>query len=254
MGSKNSNKKNHNDDNAKKKKLKVKNNNDGKSKKKDNSKSDNKSSNSKDNIIDDPRFSIVHTDPRFREAPKHQTKVSIDSRFDRMFTHKSFSSSSAPVDKRGRPKDKADSQQHSLRHYYKMDEEEEKMIGKKKKKKKVEHSIEEDTDEEEEEGLVKVNNAKPEFDSGSESEEGSELENDAIDTDTDEGADTDTDTDSGVDEKYYEEDEPEVKVHFYILFGIFSYEFYLYHATFRIDWFRIRFLLVLAFDGYALSM
>ncbi|KAK2437660.1 pre-rRNA-processing protein ESF1 [Trifolium repens] len=211
MGSKNSNKKNHNDDNAKKKKLKVKNNNDGKSKKKDNSKSDNKSSNSKDNIIDDPRFSIVHTDPRFREAPKHQTKVSIDSRFDRMFTHKSFSSSSAPVDKRGRPKDKADSQQHSLRHYYKMDEEEEKMIGKKKKKKKVEHSIEEDTDEEEEEGLVKVNTAKPEFDSGSESEEGSELENDVIDTDTDEGADTDTDTDSGVDEKYYEEDEPEVK-------------------------------------------
>jgi hypothetical protein len=232
----------------------VKNNNDGKSKKKDNSKSDNKPSKSNDKIIDDPRFSIVHTDPRFREAPKHQTKVSIDSRFDRMFTHKSFSSSSAPVDKRGRPKDKVDSQQHSLRHYYKMDEEEEdKMIG--KKKKKVEHSSEEDTDEEEE-GLVKVNNAKPEVDSGSESEEGSESEHDAIDSDSDKGADTDTDTDTdeGADEKCYEEDEPEMQVHFCILFGIFSYVSELYHATFRIDRFLIRFVLVLGFEGYALSM
>ncbi|XP_045826879.1 pre-rRNA-processing protein esf1 [Trifolium pratense] len=210
MGSKNSNKKKHNDDNGKKKnkKLKVKNNN-GKSKQKDNK----SSSNSNDKIIDDPRFSTVHTDPRFREAPKHQTKVAIDSRFNRMFTHKSFSSSSAPVDKRGRPKDKANSQQHSLRHYYKIDEEEEdKMIG--KKKKKVEQSSDEDTGEEDEEGLVEVDNAKPEVDSGiEESEEGSESEHDAIDSDADKSADTGTDTDSdeGVDEEDYEEDEPEMQ-------------------------------------------
>ncbi|GAU47386.1 hypothetical protein TSUD_83190 [Trifolium subterraneum] len=200
MGSKNSNKKNHNDDNGKEKKknkkMKVKNNN-GKDKQKDNSKSDKSSSNSNEKVIDDPRFSMVHTDPRFREAPKHQTKVSIDSRFDRMFTHKSFSSSSAPVDKRGRPKDKADSQQHSLRHYYKMDEEEKMIEKKKKKKKKVEHSSDVDSDEEEEEELVKVDNAKPEVDSGSESKESSESEPDAIDSDTDKGADTDTDSDEG---------------------------------------------------------
>jgi hypothetical protein len=123
-----------------------------------------------------------------------------------------------------------------------------KMIG--KKNKKVEHSSDEDTDSDN----AKVDNAKPEVDSESESEEGSESEPDAIDSDSDKGADTDTDTDEGVDEKYYEDDEPEVQVHFCILFGIFSYVSELYHATFRIDRFLIRFVLVLGFEGYALSM
>ncbi|CAK8578183.1 unnamed protein product [Lathyrus sativus] len=188
--------KNNHDENKGKKKMKNKD--------KTNSKSD-KSLHNNDNVIEDPRFSSVHTDPRFREAPRHQTKVSIDSRFDRMFTHKSFMPSSAPVDKRGKPKDKANSQQHSLRHYYKIDKDE---------KKKVEHSSDEDNDddeEEEEEGLVKVDSAKPEIESGIESEETSESEPDDIDLDTDEDTDVDTDTDGDVDEKDYEEEAPEIQ-------------------------------------------
>jgi len=45
---------------------------------KNNSKSDN-SPQSRDKVIDDPQFSLVHIDPRFREAPKHQIKASIES-------------------------------------------------------------------------------------------------------------------------------------------------------------------------------
>ncbi|CAL5213819.1 unnamed protein product [Lathyrus oleraceus] len=182
----------HDENKGKKKKMKNKD--------KGNSKSD-KSLHNDDNVIDDPRFSSVHTDPRFREAPKHQTKVSIDSRFDRMFTHKSFMPSSAPVDKRGKPKDRANSQQHSLRHYYKIDEDE---------KKKVEHSHE-DNDDDEEEGLVKVASAKPEIENGIESEETSESEPADIDSEKDEDTDIDTDTDGDVDEKDYEEDAPEIQ-------------------------------------------
>jgi hypothetical protein len=157
-------------------------------------------------VIEDPRFAMVHTDPRFREPPKHQTKVAIDSRFDRMFTHKSFLPSSAPVDKRGKPKDKANSQEHSLRHYYKMDEEDD------KKKKKVEQSSDEEDNDDELEELVKVKNAKPEIDNGTESEESGDSEADAMDSDTDKEIDIDTDTDDGVDENDSEEDEPEIQV------------------------------------------
>ncbi|KAL4342663.1 hypothetical protein S245_035635 [Arachis hypogaea] len=155
-------------------------------KKKDNSEKhnsnndfDEKNNNTNDgsnNVISDPRFSSLHTDPRFREdAPKHKTKVAIDSRFDRMFTDKSFRPSEAPVDKRGRPKKGPPSTHASLRHYYKEEEEEE---------------------EEEEEGTESES---------AESEEESESESDA---------DTDTDTDAdeeGADVEAYDEEESEVK-------------------------------------------
>ena len=51
------------------------------------------------NVITDSRFASVHSDPRFANLPKHKAKVAIDSRFDCMFTDKSFSSSSAQIDK-----------------------------------------------------------------------------------------------------------------------------------------------------------
>ncbi|OIV93563.1 hypothetical protein TanjilG_04795 [Lupinus angustifolius] len=142
------------------------------------------------NVISDPRFSSLHTDPRFRDAPKHKTKVAIDSRFDRIFTHKSFLPSSAPVDKRGKPKNDAASRHGSLRHYYKMEEEEE------EKKVKDESESEEDEEEEEleqisdedeeEDEILKVDRLKPESDSEDESEELEDEEESATDTDTDE--------------------------------------------------------------------
>lgn len=146
-------------------------------------------------VISDPRYSKAHTDPRFREAPKRETKVAIDSRFNRMFTHKSFLPSSAPVDKRGKPKKNPTSQLGSLRHYYKIDE-------------KVEQSSDE---EEEKEELVKANRVKPESENGAKSEESSRYESSAESEETSESesaldTDTDIDTDEGADEEVYEEE------------------------------------------------
>ncbi|KAG2408827.1 uncharacterized protein HKW66_Vig0036490 [Vigna angularis] len=143
-------------------------------------------------VISDPRYAKAHTDPRFREAPKRETKVGIDSRFNRMFTHKSFLPSSAPVDKRGKPKNKPTSQLGSMRHYYKIDEKE----------------TEQSSDEEEE--LVKANQLKPESDKGSEFEETSESESSAESEEASE-SESATDTDEGEDEVVYEEEASDVQ-------------------------------------------
>ncbi|CBI25928.3 unnamed protein product, partial [Vitis vinifera] len=74
-------------------------------------------------IVTDARFSSLHSDPRFQKVPKHKTKVEIDSRFNRMFHDKSFTSSSAPLDKRGKPK--KDRSGNTLSHYYRLEEQEE---------------------------------------------------------------------------------------------------------------------------------
>lgn len=85
---------------------------------------------SRGEIITDARFASVHSDPRFMEAPKNKAKVSIDSRFNHMFTDKNFASSKARIDKRGKPK-KKDVGAESLKHYYQLEEEEEEERAKK---------------------------------------------------------------------------------------------------------------------------
>lgn len=92
--------------------------------------------------ITDSRFAFMLTDPRFRKAPKHKSKVAIDSRFNRMFTDKSFAASSAKQDKRGKPKKKTES---SLHNYYHLEEEQ------KKRKDETEPDAEDGDSEEEEE-------------------------------------------------------------------------------------------------------
>ncbi|PIA26756.1 hypothetical protein AQUCO_08900010v1 [Aquilegia coerulea] len=134
-------------------------------KKKKNSAQDSKNNNNGREIITDPRFSSVHTDPRFRKYSKHQSKVTIDSRFDRMFSDKRFgSSSSATIDKRGKPKPM--NSVNPLRHYYKMDEDEDEDEDEeeydelnKKKNKNYKTQIESE-DEEEEEDLKKKKKKK----------------------------------------------------------------------------------------------
>ncbi|KAG6415336.1 hypothetical protein SASPL_122745 [Salvia splendens] len=71
-------------------------------------------------LIEDERFASAQSDPRFMEAPKRQSKVTIDSRFQRVFTDRSFISSRAPVDKRGKPKANNTSSSSSLAHYYRL--------------------------------------------------------------------------------------------------------------------------------------
>lgn len=68
------------------------------------------------NLITDARFAAAHSDPRFQRMPQRESKVSIDSRFSRLFSDKSYASSSAPVDKRGKPR--KGKGENPLAHYY----------------------------------------------------------------------------------------------------------------------------------------
>jgi len=98
-------------------------------------------------LISDPRFEGVHTDPRFRDAPKNETKVAVDSRFKHMFDDNTFFSSSAPIDKRGRPvENNLTFKSDFLHHYYNVEEEEGLM---EENDKGVENESHSSTDEEE---------------------------------------------------------------------------------------------------------
>ena len=41
-------------------------------------------------VTTDPRFSIIHTDPRFARPKKKDVKISLDSRFKGAFRDKEF--------------------------------------------------------------------------------------------------------------------------------------------------------------------
>lgn len=98
-----------------------------KNKSKNKSRDDSDNNNNKNRkIITDSRFASLHSDPRFQNVPKQKSKVAIDSRFDRMFTDKSFASSTAPSDKRGKPKKNLKTSKSSLQHYYRIEEEDKK--------------------------------------------------------------------------------------------------------------------------------
>ncbi|KAM3709851.1 hypothetical protein ACJW31_02G205600 [Castanea mollissima] len=149
-------------------------------------------------IITDARFASVHSDPRFQNVPRHKSKVAIDSRFDRMFKDKSFASSSAPLDKRGKRKQR--NQESHLRHYYKIEEEEEE---EEKEEEKKEISSSSDEEEEEDEKVVEDSRfGKLESETESESEEDSE--NGELEESTTDSDDTDED-----DEAAYEEEAEE---------------------------------------------
>ncbi|XP_058180657.1 pre-rRNA-processing protein esf1 [Rhododendron vialii] len=105
-------------------------------------------------LITDPRFASVHSDPRFAKFTPHKAKVKIDSRFERVFTDKSFSSSSAKIDKRGKPKKDT---QNPLKRYYQLEDEEEE-----KEKKRIEEVKGRD---------VEIDEGSEESDSESEREE-----------------------------------------------------------------------------------
>ncbi|KAK4791349.1 hypothetical protein SAY86_031762 [Trapa natans] len=145
-------------------------------------------------IITDSRFAAVHSDPRFQRVPKHKAKVSIDSRFSSMFSDKRFSSSTAPLDKRGRRKE--GKSENPLRHYYRMDEHKEK-----------EESEEDEKMEELERGTDVAERSEVSTESeksGSEPE--SESEDEAVSAESESTTDTDEDEEGDV---YGEEEEAE---------------------------------------------
>ncbi|GAA0183405.1 hypothetical protein LIER_30821 [Lithospermum erythrorhizon] len=124
-------------------------------------------------LISDPRFASLHSDPRFREAPKKKSKVAIDSRFSRMFTHKNFASSKARIDKRGKTKKVSE---NKLKRYYSLEDEEEEEARDKIKAKSKNREIDEDDDDvsEDEKGKTKIKNKNrklKEFDNEEEEKE-----------------------------------------------------------------------------------
>eukprot|EP00854_Cymbomonas_tetramitiformis_P018225 gene18225-21714_t len=75
--------------------------------------------------VQDPRFSSVHSDPRFQRFPQKKQKIEIDSRFSAMFTDKKFRQKGA-IDKRGRSLGRADeTQKEDLKKYYRLEGNEE---------------------------------------------------------------------------------------------------------------------------------
>ncbi|KAG4151030.1 hypothetical protein ERO13_D04G039432v2 [Gossypium hirsutum] len=132
-------------------------------------------------IIKDARFASLHSDPRFQKVPKRKTKVVIDSRFNRMFTDKRFASSSAPLDKRGKPK--KGNTQSSLRHYYHLEEEE----GVEDKRKKAALSEEDGTEEESDTSEMPQMDSDGELEEEERSETGSTTEEEDIDIDYEDG-------------------------------------------------------------------
>lgn len=162
-----------------------------------------KKSKNNNEMIDDPRFASVHTDPRFQRVPKRESKVTIDSRFNRMFTDKNFGTSSAPVDKRGRPKrQKTDS---SLRHYYRIEEEDTKDAKKKRKDEVL--SSEEEEDSKKRKRKEEVLSSEEEEESGSD-----ELEDLETESDDDVGGSEEEETSSSSSSDEEEEDMENVEV------------------------------------------
>ncbi|KAI6191564.1 hypothetical protein M3Y97_00241700 [Aphelenchoides bicaudatus] len=89
--------------------------------------------------VKDPRLSTVQSDQTFREMPKREKKVKVDPRFKAMFDDERFASTSAKVDRHGRPINKLKDRE-DLRNLYELDESEhsdnevEKPVAKNKEK------------------------------------------------------------------------------------------------------------------------
>uniref|UniRef100_A0A803KXE2 NUC153 domain-containing protein n=1 Tax=Chenopodium quinoa TaxID=63459 RepID=A0A803KXE2_CHEQI len=151
-------------------------------------------------MIEDPRFSMIHTDPRFQRVPKKMDKISIDSRFSQIFTDKLFAGSSAKVDKRGKPKKQSE---NALSRFYHLEEDEEEKDEVKKKKKKKKSVVKKVEDESEGNSSDTLG---PES-SGESSE--SELDGDSESDDDSLTSDSDDDEVAGVD---VSEDDESVEV------------------------------------------
>ncbi|XP_038884339.1 pre-rRNA-processing protein esf1 [Benincasa hispida] len=159
----------------------------------------------KKKIITDARFSSLHSDPRFQNVPKHKAKFVIDSRFDQMFVDKRFSSSSAPLDKRGRVK--KGKSENSLRHYYKLEEKSE------RDEDGNEDGVEVEEDDSDTVGsdveVEKKNQRLEKLDSSSELEEPESEDDDDVET---EESNYTTETDEGDLDDIYDDETPELPV------------------------------------------
>lgn len=180
--------------------------------------------NSNGKTITDDRFASLHSDPRFREAPKNKAKVAIDSRFNRMFTDKSFASSKAPVDKRGKPK-KKEIEAESLKHYYRLEDEEEEERA--KRIKRIEKLFkDEESEGSEDDGSHSSGSEESESESESEEDKGKKRnlkvrseseESESQEEGSDDSSTSTTDSDEEDDEVFDEEEGVLAQVEMYNL-------------------------------------
>ncbi|KAK6797962.1 hypothetical protein RDI58_005664 [Solanum bulbocastanum] len=147
-------------------------------------------------VINDSRFAALHSDPRFREPPQKKSKVTIDSRFNRMFTDKNFASSKAPTDIRGKPR--KSSAKNPLNHYYHIEEEEEKQGEKQKRQKEKSKVLESESDDDSEEEEKQGEKQKRQ------KEKSKVLESES-DDDSEEEEEEETKSDSGTSEEEIED-------------------------------------------------
>ncbi|XP_055804724.1 pre-rRNA-processing protein ESF1 [Solanum dulcamara] len=163
------------------------------------------------NVINDSRFAALHSDPRFREPPQKKSKVTIDSRFNRMFTDKNFASSKAPTDIRGKPR--KSSAKNPLNHYYHIEEEEEeeeegeKQRRKKEKPKVIESESDDDNEEEESESDSETSEDQKLTKVGAASSESEEDEEVGGNNSLANSSDSDSDSDDEMDEVSSEEED-----------------------------------------------
>ncbi|CAI9110986.1 OLC1v1011112C1 [Oldenlandia corymbosa var. corymbosa] len=153
-------------------------------------------------LITDPRFASVHSDPRFREPPKHKSKVTIDSRFSSVFTDKKFATSKAPTDKRGKPKKKGDAAaSNPLKRYYRLEDE---------KKGKLDEKLLSDDEESDSEDLKVKRKDESKESSTSEEEEEEEVESDGSSSTSASSTDSDEEDDVVSDDEEEEEEEEKI--------------------------------------------
>ncbi|KAA8915910.1 hypothetical protein TRICI_001924 [Trichomonascus ciferrii] len=169
-------------------------------------------------VTDDPRFSGVHSDPRFNLPGRKKGKVQLDERFKAAIRDNDDFKQKVTVDKYGR-KVKQDKVQKELKKYANLSDEELEDKSKKSKKKKEE---EEEEEEEEESGSEEESESESGEDSSDSEEEdtggkvidrarGEGLSDVSESSSEESGSDSSSSDDSSSSESESEEEEDEVE-------------------------------------------
>ncbi|KAI9253507.1 hypothetical protein BDA99DRAFT_172498 [Phascolomyces articulosus] len=113
-------------------------------------------------ITDDPRFSHVHNDPRFKRPRRKDTKVQIDNRFSSMLKSSEFAEQ-PKVDRYGRPI-APQTAENELKRFYEIEDESDEDEEEEKTLEELERELAEDEGNLEDEKIPTVKPRKPKYD------------------------------------------------------------------------------------------
>lgn len=182
-------------------------------------------------VTSDPRFAVVHNDPRFNMPRRRDMKVTIDERFKSKIAAEDDFKRKAVIDKYGR-KIARDSSEKEFKRYYNMEDENEKTLKDQQDKESEadsesssdeEEEVEEDKEKLEDEKIEKIKKPKASLevasaseDENSSSEEESSSEDEAVtgynrargeDSDVSESSDDDSSEEEAEEEELVVEEE-----------------------------------------------